>query len=343
MKYRRFGRTGLFVSPLALGTIGFGKANLGESITQAEADRMVAAAIDMGVNLFDTSNVYGGGQAEGMLGRALGGRRKDVLVSSKVHARKGPGPNDVGQSRVHLMRALEDSLRALDTDWIDLYQIHQFDPLTPFEDLLRTLDDAVRQGKVRYIGCSNLLAWQVMKASKVAALHGLEEFVSVQAYYSPAGRDIERELVPLIVDQQLALLAYSPLAGGLLTGQITRQRKPDSTTRRGKTNFPPVDMERGYKLIDTLLEIGSGHDATVAQVALAWLIAQPHLSSALIGADNLQQLQSNLRAAELKLSSEELAQIEAVSRLPREYPSWATDLSAPRTPIENPPGKGGSA
>ena len=192
----------------------------------------------------------------------------------------------------------------------------------------------MRQGKVRYIGCSNLLAWQVMKASKVAALHGFEEFVSVQAYYSPAGRDIERELVPLIVDQKLALLAYSPLAGGLLTGQITRQRKPDSTTRRGKTNFPPVDMERGDRLIDTLLEIGGGHDATVAQVALAWLIAQPHLSSALVGADTLEQLHSNLRAADLQLSHEELAQIEVVSRLQREYPSWATDLSAPRTPLE---------
>jgi aryl-alcohol dehydrogenase-like predicted oxidoreductase len=335
MKYRQFGRTGLFVSPLALGTIGFGKANLGESITQAEAERMVATAIDAGVNLFDSSNVYGGGQAEGMLGRALGAKRKQVLVSTKVHARVGPGPNDVGQSRVHMMRALENSLRELNTDWIDLYQIHQFDPLTPFEEVLRTLDDAIRQGKVRYIGCSNLLAWQVMKASKVAAQHGFEEFVSVQAYYSPAGRDIERELVPLIVDQRLALLAYSPLAGGLLTGQITRERKPDSSTRRGATNFPPVDMERGYRLIDTLLAIARRHGSTVPRVALAWLIAQPHLSSAIMGADNMAQLQDNLGAADLALTPDEVAEIEAVSRLPREYPSWATDLSAPRTPLQN--------
>jgi len=310
---------------------------LGGGVDQTVADRMVALARDTGVTLFDTSDVYGQGESEVMLGKALGAHRKDVIISTKVHARTGPGPNEVGQSRVHMMRRLENSLRALKTDWIDVYQIHQFDPLTDFDEVLRTLDDAVHQGKVRYIGCSNLMAWQVMKASKIAALRGYAEFESVQAYYSVVGRDIERELVPLIVDQNLALMAYSPLSGGLLSGEITRERAPAEGTRRSRFDFPPVDRERAYRTIDALLAVAARHGTTVPCVSFAWLLHQPHLTCALVGADSVEQLADNLGAANVKLTPEDLAEIDSASRLPREYPYWATDLSASRTPLPKAP------
>lgn len=333
MQYRPFGRTGLFASALGFGAGSFGKARLGGDVSEADAARMVGVAIDAGVNFFDTSNVYGGGESEVALGRALGARRKDVLVATKVHARVGPGPNDVGQSRVHIMRALESSLKALGTDWIDLYQLHQFDPYTRLDDVMRTLDDAIRQGKVRHAGCSNFMAWQIMKASKAAALAGLEDFCSVQAYYSPVGRDIERELAPLVKDQQMALIAFSPLAGGFLSGRITRDRAPEAGTRRARIDFPPLDRERAYRVVDALAAVAARHGATVPQVAVAWLITQPHLTVALLGAERIEEVESNLRATELALSSEDLAAIDAASALPREYPSWATDLSAPREPL----------
>ncbi len=333
MQYQQFGKTGLFVSRLCLGTGTFGKARLGTGISQAEADRMVGQALDAGINLFDTSDVYGGGEAEVMLGKALGKRRREAVVATKAHARTGQGPNDVGQSRVHLMQALERSLKELGTDCIDLYQMHQPDPYTRFEESLRTLDDAIRQGKVRYIGCSNLMAWQVMQASKVAALNGFEEFASIQAYYSVAGRDIEREIAPLAVDQKLALLIYSPLAGALLTGAIRRDKAADPGTRRSIVQFPPVEMDRAYAVIDVLEKAAARHGATVPRVALAWLLHRPFVTSVIIGARTAPQLQENILAAGLELTAEDLKEIDAASRLPVEYPSWSRDLSAPREPL----------
>jgi aryl-alcohol dehydrogenase-like predicted oxidoreductase len=334
VQYKPFGRTGLFASGLGFGAGSFGKARMGGDVSDADAKRMVSIALDAGVNFFDTSNVYGGGESELMLAKALGARRKDVLLATKVHARVGPGANDVGQSRVHIMRALEASLKALGTDWIDLYQLHQFDPYVRADDVMRTLDDAIRQGKVRYAGCSNFMAWQIMKASKAAALAGCEDFVSVQAWYSPVGRDIERELVPLLNDQQLALIAFSPLAGGFLSGKITREKKPAPGTRRARIEFPPLDMERAYRVVDVLAGIAVRRGATVPQLAYAWLLAKPHLTVALLGAERVDEVEQNLKAVELQLAPEELAAIDAASALPREYPSWATDLSAPREPLK---------
>jgi len=334
LEYRYLGKTGMAVSRLAFGAGGFGKGMLGvgPGTSQSEAERLVAMALDAGITLFDTADVYGGQASEGILGRALGARRQDIVLATKVHARTGPGPNEVGQSRVHMMRRLENSLRELGTDWIDLYQIHQFDPLTAFEESLRTLDDAVRQGKVRYIGCSNLMAWQIMKASKVAALRGWSEFASVQAYYSVVGRDIERELVPLVKDQDLGLLAYSPLAGGLLSGDISRERAPSDGTRRAEFDFPPMDWPRAYATIDAVAAIAARHDTTVPRIALAWLLSQSHLTSAIVGVEHAGQLTDNLGALQIALTSQDLAELDAASRLPREYPSWATDMSSPRAP-----------
>jgi len=336
MQYRLFGRTGLFVSALGFGAGSFGKARMGGDVSAADAQRMVGIAMDAGVNFFDTSNVYGGGESEIVLGKSLGARRKDVVLATKVHARVGPGPNDVGQSRVHVMRALEASLKALGTDWIDLYQLHQFDPHTQLDDVMRTLDDAIRQGKIRYAGCSNFMAWQIMKASKAAALAGGENFASVQAWYSPAGRDIERELVPLVIDQKLALIAFSPLAGGFLSGRITRDRDPEPGTRRSRVDFPPLERERAYRVVDVLSTVAARQGATVPQAAYAWLMAQPHLTVALLGAERIDEVESNLGAVDLQLTAEDLREIDAASALLREYPSWATDLSAPREPLSAP-------
>ncbi|WUD71164.1 aldo/keto reductase [Streptomyces sp. NBC_00510] len=324
MRYTRLGNTGLLVSRLGLGTMSFGGGDhdfwkvLG-GLGDTESGNMLDAALDAGVNLIDTANIYSDGESEEVLGRILGGRRDDVVLATKVYGRMGAGPNDMGLSRLHVMRQLEDSLRRLGTDRIDLYQIHSFDPLTPLEETLRTLDDAVRQGKVRYIGASNLAAWQLMKALGVSALHDLERFASLQAYYSLVGRDIEREILPAVRDQGLGLLVYSPLAGGFLSGKFRRGAERDRSTRWGKGSNPPVDEARGYDVVDRLDEIAGRHGATVAQVALAWVMQQPGVSSVLVGASRMDQLQGNLAAAGLTLTEDDLAALDEVSRLAPEY------------------------
>ena len=326
MRYSTFGRTGLFVSELCFGTMTFGgKGGIWEKIgntAQQEADRLVGLALDAGINFFDTADVYSEGDSERILGKALGPRRKEIALASKVRARTGPGPNDVGLSRVHIMASVDESLRRLGTDWLDLYQIHGYDPLTPLDETLRALDDLVRTGKVRYIGCSNLAAWQIAKANGLAAMHDWSRFESLQAYYTIASRDLERELVPVLADQQMGLMVWSPLAGGLLSGKYTREQEGPAGSRRTAFDFPPVDRERAFACIDVMCMIGEAHGASVARVALAWLLAQKHVTTIIIGAKNEQQLRDNIEATALKLTPEDLGALEKVSALPPEYPGW---------------------
>jgi aryl-alcohol dehydrogenase-like predicted oxidoreductase len=289
---------------------------------QDDADRLVGRALDAGINFFDTADVYSEGESEKILGAALRGRRRDVVIASKVRGRVGAGPNDVGLSRKHVLDAIDASLARLGTDYVDLYQIHGFDPLTPLEETLRALDDVVRAGKVRYVGCSNLAAWQIMKALGLSDLHGWARFDSLQAYYSIAGRDLEREIVPLLDDQKLGLLVWSPLAGGLLTDKFATGSGPDEA-RRAKFDFPPVDKERAIRCIQAMREIGAAHGGvSVARVALAWLLHQKCVTSVILGAKNQQQLDDNLECTSLKLSPEELKRLGDVSALPSEYPAW---------------------
>jgi aryl-alcohol dehydrogenase-like predicted oxidoreductase len=326
MKYSLFGRTGLYVSELCFGSMTFGgKTGIWEKIGntgQDEADRLIGQALDAGINFFDTADVYSEGDSERILGQALGARRRDVVLASKVRGRVGPGPNQVGLSRAHIMASVEGSLRRLGTDWLDLYQIHGYDAPTPLDETLRALDDLVRGGKVRYLGCSNLAAWQIAKANGLAAAHDWSRFESLQAYYTIASRDIERELVPVLGDQQMALMVWSPLAGGLLSGKYSREQDGPAGARRTKFDFPLVDRARAYDCIDAMRGIAAAHGVSVARVALAWLRGQPHVTTIIIGAKTETQLRDNLEATTLTLSADELATLDRVSALPPEYPGW---------------------
>jgi aryl-alcohol dehydrogenase-like predicted oxidoreductase len=328
MQYQQLGNTGVFVSRLCLGamTFGGGSASIWQAIgalDQKETDTLVGQSLDAGINFIDTANVYGGGESEIQVGRALASHREEVVLASKVYGRMGPGANQVGLSRLAIMQEAEASLKRLNTDRIDLHQIHGFDPLTPFEETLGALTDLVRQGKVRYIACSNLAAWQIMKAHGIAGARGLEKFITLQAYYSIAGRDIEREIVPMLDDQKMGLLTWSPLAGGLLAGKVTRANSAgDGDARRSKFNFPPVNLERAYDIIDVMQDVATRRGATVAQVALAWQLHKPFVTSVIIGAKKTSQLKDNLGAADLKLDAEDMKQLDEVSKLAPEYPGW---------------------
>jgi aryl-alcohol dehydrogenase-like predicted oxidoreductase len=326
MRYSTFGRTGLFVSELCFGSMTFGgKGGIWEHIgrtAQQDADRLVGVALDAGINFFDTADVYAEGDSERILGKALGARRKDVVLASKVRGRAGPGPNDVGLSRAHIMASIDASLQRLGTEWIDLYQIHGFDALTPLDETLRALDDLVRAGKVRNIGCSNLAAWHIAKANGLAAAHGWSRFESLQAYYSIAGRDLERELAPVLADQQMGLMVWSPLAGGFLSGKYSREQDGPAGSRRTTFDFPPVNRERAFACIEAMRTIGAAHGVSVARVALAWLLAQKQVTTIIIGARNDEQLRDNVDATKLLLTADDLAMLERVSALPSEYPGW---------------------
>lgn len=326
MEYQQLGNTGVFVSRLCLGAMTFGGVGgifevIG-GLPQHDVDVLVENSLDAGVNFFDTANVYSAGESETMLGKSLGVRRKDVVIATKVFGRMGSGANQVGLSRLHIMQEVEASLQRLDTDYIDLYQIHGFDSLTPLEETLSALTDLVRHGKVRYIGCSNLAAWQIMKSFGISAARHLEKFVTLQAYYSLAGRELEREIVPMLLDQKMGLLVWSPLAGGFLSGKFTRGGPGDDSARRSKFTFPPVDLEKGYNMVEAMQAIAQRRNATVAQVALAWLLHQPAVTSVIIGARNAKQLKDNLGSVDLKLDQEELAQLDKLSQLAPEYPGW---------------------
>src|ERR1700722_14357821 len=329
MEYATLGSTGLLVSKLCFGTMTFGDGrglfNAISSVGQAGADELVKTAIDGGINFFDTADNYTEGESEKILGQSLKNlsiARKDVVIATKVYSRVGPGRNDVGASRGHIMDGVEASLRRLQTDHIDLYQIHANDSVTPLEETIRALDTLMQQGKIRYIGCSNWQAWKIAKARGISEFKDLARFDTLQAYYSIAGRDLEREIVPLLESEKIGLLVWSPLAGGLLSGKFNRMNQKPADSRRSDYDFPIVDKERAWNILDVMAPIAKAYECSPARVSLSWLLARPVVTSVIIGAKRLDQLQDNLAAVELTLTQDELRQLDEVSVLPPEYPGW---------------------
>lgn len=328
MEYRPLGRTGLHVSTICLGTMTWGGKGFWEVIGklgQDAVDEQLSMALEAGVNFIDTANVYHEGLSEEMLGKAIrnaDAKREDLVVATKVRGRMRPGPNGAGLTRAHIMTEIDASLRRLGTDYVDLYQIHGLDPLTPMDETLRALDDLVKSGKVRYIGLSNHSAWRIAKALGISAKEGLARFESVQAYYTIAGRDLEREIVPLCEEEQLGILVWSPLAGGLLSGKFSRDSEGPEDARRSQFDFPPVNRDRAFDCIDAMKPIAEAHGCSVARVAQAYLLHKPGVTSIIIGAKKKAQLEDNLAAATLELSDDELAALDEVSQLPPEYPQW---------------------
>jgi aryl-alcohol dehydrogenase-like predicted oxidoreductase len=333
MEYRQLGRSGLRVSTVTLGTMGFGGTGWATPVGQIDVDgarRQIDICREAGVNLFDTADVYSNGLSEQILGDALGKNRDEVLIATKVRGDMGPGPNDGGLSRYHIVRACEASLRRLGTDHIDLYQVHEWDGVTPLDETLSALDALVRDGKVRYIGSSNYTGWQLMKSLWISDRDGLESFVSQQIYYSLQARDAENELVPIAIDQHLGILVWSPLAGGLLSGKYRRGVDAPSGSRHlTEWSEPPVhDEDKLYDTIEVLVSIAESRGVSAAQVALAWLLARRGVTTVIVGARTDDQLRDNLAAAELSLSDEEQARLEEVSRPPLIYPFWHQRASA---------------
>ena len=332
MKYRLLGRTGLYVSEICLGTMTFGSEGFWKvmgGLDQPAVNELVKQAFDAGVNFIDTANVYSLGQSELRTGQAikdLGLPRDELVIATKATGIMNELPNGRGQSRYHLMHELDASLQRLQLDHVDLYQLHGFDPLTPLEESLATLNDMVRSGKVRYIGLCNLAAWQIMKGLAISEQKNWARFASVQAYYTIAGRDLERELIPLIKDQNLGLMVWSPLAGGLLSGKYSRDGKGPAHSRRNEFDFPVVDKERAYDCVDAMRPMAEQRGVSVARIALAWLLAQPAVSTVIIGAKTVEQLNDNIAAGNIELSPEELAVLDEVSKLPPEYPGWMMEM-----------------
>jgi aryl-alcohol dehydrogenase-like predicted oxidoreductase len=327
VEYRQLGSSGLRVSTITLGTMGFGGTGFATNVGQIDVEgarRQIDVARDAGVNLFDTADVYSSGHSEEILGKALGSDRDDVLIATKVRLPMGEGPNDAGLSRYHIIRSVEASLRRLGTDHIDLYQVHEWDGLTPLDETLSALDDLVHSGKVRYIGASNFAAWHLMKSLWTADRHGLTPFVSTQVNYSVQTRDIEYEIVPVAVNQGLGILVWSPLAGGLLSGKYRRGVVAPAGSRHieGWSEPPVYDTEKLYDIVEELYSIADGHDATPAQVALAYLLAKPAVTTLVVGARTEEQLSSNLAAADLKLDLDEIDRLNQVSAYNLPYPFW---------------------
>jgi aryl-alcohol dehydrogenase-like predicted oxidoreductase len=330
LEYSTLGNTGLLVSKLCFGTMTFGdgrglfKALSG--VDQSGADELVKTALDGGINFFDTADNYTEGESEKILGQSLKNlnvARQQVVIATKVYSRVGPGRNDVGASRGHIMDGVEASLRRLQTDHIDLYQIHANDSVTPLEETLRALDTLVQHGKVRYIGCSNWQAWKIAKALGIAEFKGLARFDTLQAYYSIAGRDLEREIVPMLESEKVGLLVWSPLAGGLLSGKFSRTNQKPADSRRTEYDFPLVDKERTWKILDVMSPIAKAHGCSAARLSLAWLLSKPVVTSVIIGAKRPDQLKDNLASVHLTLTPDELKQLDQASALPPEYPGWA--------------------
>ena len=333
MKYNLLGSTGLKVSELCLGTMTFGGkgrfAAIGK-LGQEPIDELMKHAIDNGINFIDTANVYSEGMSEELTGQSiknLGINRDDLVLATKVRGKMGEGVNDSGLTRKHIIQQAEASLKRLQTDYIDLYQIHSYDPLTPQEETLSALDDLVRSGKVRYIGASNVSSWQLMKALDYSHYNHLSKYVSLQAYYTLAGRDLEREVIPLLNDQKLGLMVWSPLAGGLLSGKYTREENDKQDGRRANFDFPPVNRDRAFDVVDKLKGLAEAKGATVAQLALAWLLHQPAVTTVIIGANKMEQLEDNLKSIDVKFSPEELKSLDEISALPKEYPGWMLEFT----------------
>jgi aryl-alcohol dehydrogenase-like predicted oxidoreductase len=333
MKYKLLGNTGLRVSQLCLGTMTFGGKGWAQYIGklgQETVDAIVKRSVDAGINFIDTANVYSEGWSEELTGQAiknLGLSRHELVIATKVRGQMGQGPNDSGLTRKHILWQVEESLKRLGTDYIDLYQIHSYDALTPLEETLGVLDDLVSSGKVRYIGASNVTAWQLMKALDISRYTRVAGFVSLQAYYTIASRDLEREIVPLLNDQKVGLLVWSPLAGGLLSGKYKRDGQGAEGARRKNFDFPPVDKERAFRILDVLHPMAEAKGRSVAQLALAWLLYQPAVSSVIIGANKMEQLEDNLKSVEVSFSEDELRKLDEVSKLPLEYPGWMLDFT----------------
>ena len=328
MHYRLLGRTGLYVSEICLGTMTYGGKGRWEvvgTLGVAEAQAQIKAAVDAGVNFIDTANVYSEGQSEKIVGEALaklGLPREDLVIATKVRVRMGPQPNRVGLTRVHIMNEIDASLKRLGLDHVDLYQIHGVDQVTPLEETLRALEDLVRSGRVRYLGLSNHAAWQIMKGLGISERHGWNRFESIQAYYSIAGRELEREIVPVALDQGLGILVWSPLAGGLLSGKFSEGATGPEGARRTTFDFPPIDRPKAFRCVDAMRPIAQAHGVSVARVALAWVLQRPAITSVIVGAKSVEQLNDNMAAADLKLSESEIGTLDEVSKLAREYPGW---------------------
>lgn len=332
MRYRLLGNTGLYVSELCLGTMTFGAKGFWEvmgGLQQAEVDLLVREAFDQGVNFFDTANVYSLGESERLLGQAfrdVGLPRDEIVVATKSTGIMNDSPNGRGQSRFHIFNEVDASLKRLQLDHIDLYQLHGFDPLTPLEESLSALNDLVRSGKIRYIGLCNMAAWQIMKGLGISRLNQWREFASVQSFYSIAGRDLEREIFPLVADQKLGLLIWSPLAGGFLSGKFKRDQTAPAGSRRAGFDFPPLNKDKAYACLDVMEPIAQAHSVSAAQVALAWVLSRRQVSSIIIGARRMEQLKDNLASVRLVLSEAELQLLDAVSALSPEYPGWMLSL-----------------
>ncbi|HYN61665.1 MAG TPA: aldo/keto reductase [Rubrivivax sp.] len=329
MRSKPLGRTGLFVSELCLGTMTFGGstgfwAQIGD-LQLADAERLIGQAIDAGINFIDTADIYAGGASEQITGQALRNLkvpREHVVIATKVFGETGPGANTRGNSRGHILDGVKASLKRLQVEHIDLYQIHGFDPATPIEETVRALDQLVRQGHVRYVGVSNWAAWQIVKALGIAERLGLSRFESLQAYYTVAGRELEREIIPMLASEGVGLMVWSPLAGGLLSGKFARDQKGQEGSRRTTFDFPPVNRDRAYDCIDAMRPIAQARGVSVAQVALAWLLHQPQVTTVIVGAKRPEQLADNLAATQVSLSADELRALDEVSQLPAEYPGW---------------------
>jgi aryl-alcohol dehydrogenase-like predicted oxidoreductase len=327
MKMRFLGNSGIKVSEICFGAMTFGGKGywkvIGE-LEQKDANELVKLSLDSGVNFFDTADVYSEGLSEEMLGKALGNHRKEIILATKVRGRTGKGPNDVGLSRYHIIENCNASLKRLGTDYIDLYQLHSFDPYTPQEETLRALDDLVRAGKVRYIGASNHTGWQLMKALAISDKQNLERFVTLQAYYSLVARDLENELVPLCLDQKLGILPWSPLGGGFLTGKYRKGKPRPKNARRSdrESQFLQFDEEKGFDIVDELERIAKNHNATIAQAALNYLLRKPGVSSVIIGARTREQLADNLKSSDWEMTPEEVTKLDSLSMPPKVYPYW---------------------
>lgn len=331
MKYKLLGNTGVLVSELCLGTMTFGGKGYWKAIgelPQPEVNQLVKTAIDQGINFIDTANAYSEGLAEIMLGNAikeLGINTQQVVIATKLRIRMGEGANQVGLSRLHIADAVDDSLQRLNLSHIDLLYIHGVDPFTPLEETMRGLEDVVRAGKVRYIGISNHPAWMVVKANDIADKMGWTKFCALQNYYTIASRDIEREIVPMAISEGLGIMPWSPLAGGFLSGKYTRDNEQTGDGRRDSFDFPPINKEKAYDIIDLMTEIGLMHDHSTAQVALAWLLKKPHVTSVIIGAKKLEQLLDNIAATQLELTAEDMQRLNDISSLTPEYPGWMVE------------------
>lgn len=332
MRYNLLGNTGLYVSELCLGTMTFGGKGYWEvmgNLRQDTATSLVKEAFDAGINFIDTANVYSFGESEEILGQAikdLGLPRDELIIATKSTGIMNELPNGRGQSRHHIMNEVDASLKRLQVDHIDLYQLHGFDPLTPLEESLSALNDLVRSGKVRYIGLCNMAAWQIMKALAISDKRNWTRFESVQAYYTIAGRDLEREVVPMMQDQKLGLMVWSPLAGGLLSGKFSPDGVGPDGARRTSFDFPVMDKERTFRCIDAMRPIAERLQVSVAQIAIAWLLAKPYVTSVIIGAKRLDQLKDNIASTRVVLSEEDMKVLDAVSELPREYPGWMLEF-----------------